>query len=152
MPRMYRVMTRDGDFPKVRQTGRELGVRERGEVLRETGVDDPRKYDIEAIEGLVSPGSGGTSVAPSLQDLPRFRVPERYGRAGLVLGARGRKPDDACWEMGDGPFESGPVEEKLVLRPDVPGHGTVQPLDEMPLTDYRSALAATQSLWTLVGD
>src|SRR5262245_5119252 len=97
-------MTREGDHPKIGPTARALGVRV------------PR--DIPVADGLVSPGTGGMSVAPSWRELPPWRIPRRLNH--LAPGAAGNDTD-ACWRMGEGPFEAGVVADRLVLRPDRPG-------------------------------
>ena len=139
MPRIYRVMTPDADgLPKVGTTARSLGVRVRSRP------DDPE--DIAVDSGHVAPGTGGMSVAPSWRDLPLHRIPQRL--AHQVPNAAGRDTD-ACWRMGDGPFEAGDFAEGLSLRPDHPEHGVVEPSHRMTLDAYRAALAATRDRWTI---
>jgi hypothetical protein len=89
------------------------------------------------------------SVAPAWRALPPFRIPRRLIR--LAPDAAG-KDEDACWRMGEGPFEEASVAESLVLRPDKPTHGVVEPSEAMPLERYRDALAATRDRWRVDED
>lgn len=138
MPLIYRVMTRDGDKPKVGPTARMLGVR----------VPPAKKPDIiPRADGIVDPMTGGMSVAPRVHNLPFYRVPARY-RA-LVPDANG-KEQDACWQMGEGSFVAAAVAAGLTLRPDSEDHGLVEPATSMSLKEYESLLAATRDDWQLV--
>jgi len=135
MPLIYRAMTPEGDRPKVGPSARTLGVRVPG--------------DIAAPGGQVSPGTGGMSVAPAWRDLPPWRIPKRLIH--LAPSAAG-KGEDACWRMGDGPFEASAVSEGLALRPDKPKHGVIEPAVPMTLDGYQTTLAATQDLWRIDED
>ena len=131
-PGAVRTMTPDGDFPMIGQTARSLGVR--------VGDAD----DIPERDGFVRPGTGGMSVAPRIEDLPRHRIPRRLRHR--VPEATGRV-GDVCWVLGEGPFEDGPVAERLLLRPDKPGHGLVEPAEAMATGEYLAGLAATRESW-----
>jgi hypothetical protein len=96
--------------------------------------------------GNVAPQTGGMSVAPSWRQLPPWRIPKRL--SALCRGASG-KNEDACYKLGAGPFERGAVSESLVLRPDAPDHGLVEPAAVMTLADLRVALAATRGGWQI---
>lgn len=86
------------------------------------------------------------SVAPTLTDLPPWRVPERLGH--LVEGATG--PDsDRVWVMGDGSFSTGPLSQGLTLRVTSKTHGLVEPDERRPFAEYEAYLAATATLWAL---
>ncbi|HEX7448427.1 MAG TPA: hypothetical protein VF306_12820 [Pirellulales bacterium] len=136
MPLIFRVMTPDGDKPKVGNTARTLGVR----------LPPNPKPDIELnSDGTVEPGRGGMSVSPDLQSLPSHRVPIRYIM--LKPDAQGRNKHDVCWRMGTGPFVDGVITDRLVLRLERDGHGFVEPAYRMSLSEYQSALAATQGDW-----
>src|SRR5688572_29078754 len=117
MPTISRTMTPDGEKPQVGSTARTLGVR--------PGADIP----VDS-KGKVSPNTGGMSVAPSLQDLPPFRIPARL--AVTIPDACGND-QDRCWRMGTGPFVPGEVALHLRLRPDSPHHATVQPEVAVPI-------------------
>jgi hypothetical protein len=128
-------MARDRDRPRIGATARDLGVRVPG--------------DIPVRDGRVSPGTGGMSVAPAWRALPPFRIPRRLIH--LAPDAAG-KDEDACWRMGEGPFEEASVAESLTLRPDRPTHGVVEPSEAMPLERYQDALAATRDRWRIDED
>ncbi len=141
MPLVYRAMTRDGDKPKVGASARCLGVRVADEK------QPNKKADVTVDDnGMVRPNTGGMSVAPSWRELPLSRIPSRL---------RDKKPHargsnrDACWRMGEGTFEAGPVGEKLILRPDSYKHGLIEPSEAMLLDDFQVALAATQDHWSI---
>ncbi|HET6880753.1 MAG TPA: hypothetical protein VFI31_11395 [Pirellulales bacterium] len=138
MPLIYRVMTRDGDKPKVGPTARTLGVRV---------PPDPSPDIRPKSEGTVEPFIGGMSVAPDIYRLPVHRVPRRY--SAYVPKAHG-KEQDTCWRWGDGPFLAGNLSAGLSLRLDRPGHGLVEPAYRMPVSQFQLALEATQDGWTLV--
>jgi len=135
MPLIYRVMTRDGDKPKVGNTARTLGVR----------LPPLPHADIEVNEdGTVEPGRGGMSVSPRLERLPKHRVPKRLCER--VPEASGFDTD-SCWHMGSGSFEAGPVAPGLLLRLLGTEHGLIEPEYRMLLADYTTALAATRDQW-----
>lgn len=139
MPLIYRVMTRDGDKPKVGPTARTLGVRV---------PPSPHPDIVPNNDGTVGPLMGGMSVAPEMRFLSAYRVPARY-RA-LVPRARGNNKQDACWRMGAGPFQAALVASGLQLRPDSRAHGVVEPASVMDVNDYQALLAATRDEWQLV--
>jgi hypothetical protein len=132
---IYRSMTREGDRPRIGPTARSLGARVPG--------------DIAARDGRVWPGTGGMSVAPAWRDLPPWRIPRRLIH--LAPDAAGNH-EDACWRMGEGPFEIGRVAEGLALRPDRPGHGTVEPSEATTVDRYQADLATTRDLWHIDED
>ncbi|HVA45966.1 MAG TPA: hypothetical protein VNH11_06225 [Pirellulales bacterium] len=137
MPLIYRVMTRDGEKPKVGNTARSLGVRLPPSPRPDVEVND---------DGTVEPGRGGMSVSPSLERLPKHRIPKRFAhRVPEVSGYDA----DACWYMGSGPFEEGPVAHGLVLKLKSEDHGLVEPAFGMPLADYLAALVATRDQWQI---
>ena len=72
----------------------------------------------------------------------------------IVEGAKSLNPDLRIWRMGEGPFQQELVTPDLLLIPDHPTaegikHGVIAPGREMPLTDYETALAGTQSQWVI---
>ena len=131
-PKVFRTMKRDatGNSPLVYASARGLGVRPR---------------DLSPCQlGLAHPNNGGMSVAPTLADLPPYRVPERLGH--LVEGASG--PDsDRVWVVGTGAFATGEFAHGLVLRVTSANHGTVEPEICCPFEQYEAHLAATATLW-----
>ena len=84
-------------------------------------------------------------MAPGWRQLPSHRIPMRLRDKGAP-DARG-KNEDACWKMGQGPFQSGRLGEKLVLDVDGMDHGTVQPAQKMVQIEFEQALAATRNDW-----
>jgi hypothetical protein len=125
----------DGYRPLIADTARGLGIRIGGGTNTDIPVD---------THGNVSPKKGGMSVAPNWRDLPLHRIPRRLKN--IVPSAAGNDKD-ACWRMGSGPFIQDTVAAGLVLRPDRPVHGNVEPSETMPLTSYQEFIAATQELW-----
>lgn len=138
MPLIYRVMTCDGDKPKVGPTARMLGVRV---------PPGPKPDIVPDDDGMVGPFTGGMSVAPDIYSLPVHRLPERYN--GYVPKAHG-KVEDACWRWGDGPFASENISTQLSLRLENLAHGLIEPAHRMYVEHYQSALAATRNGWTIV--
>ncbi len=141
MPRICRVMTIESidgkDRSKIGNTARTLRV-------RVPPADNP---DIPvALDGTVSPGGGGMSVAPTWRDLPRHRIPVRL--KALLPSASGSN-QDACWAMGEGPFEPSPVATGLSLRLESGIHGLVEPENNQPISEYRGNLAATRDQWVI---
>lgn len=133
-PKVFRTMKRDGsaNAPAVEQSARGLGVR-------------PQDLTPCAL-GLAHPGRGGMSVAPTLRDLPRHRVPARLGR--LVEGASG--PDTDCvWALGQEGFVSGPLLQGLVLRTTNSSHGLIEPDAQRPFGEYAEHLAGTANQWVV---
>ena len=136
----------DGEHPEVGRGAKLLGVR--------CGMGESDDLPVNGDE--VEPGTGGMSVAPSLDALPSHRLPRR-----LKTKYPDRFSDAAgsdrlhCWSMGEGEFLAGPVASDLVLRldPERPNqHGFVEPDKKMLLTDYEKAIAATRELWIRWGE
>jgi hypothetical protein len=99
--------------------------------------------------GMVAPRTGGMSVAPAWRFLPVHRIPRRLR---VKFPRAAGKNDLHIWRMGDGPFESGPFAERLVLRPDPEKpdrHGFVEPEVPMRVADYQQALAQTRAYWQI---
>jgi hypothetical protein len=137
MPLAFRAMLRDGDKPKTGPTKKTLGVKGGNDRFDDIAPD---------ANGNVHPGTGGMSVAPNWRNLPEHRIPKRLRH----LYPRASGSDDyACWRMGTGAFESGPIAEKLNLAVDKPKHGMLQPAGVMTLAEFQAVLAATQDLWSL---
>jgi len=138
MPKIYRVMKKDGDKPLLGETASALGVRVPRDIV--PGADN-----------VVSPDSNGMSVTPSIAAL--IRMPARMVPVRLkpfVPGAAGND-DLFAWSMGQGKWaENGePLAPGLQLRPDPTDdqHGFVEPNVAMLLDEYRAAIAATRNLW-----
>lgn len=137
MALIYRAMRADGDSPMVGHTKNDtLGVRE--------GID------IQPIQGVVQPSTGGMSVSPSLQELPPHLVPKRLRKHGYPDARRSNTlPDTFPWRMGVGPFTDGQLCDGLQLRidPSNPAHGFVEPDRPLSLEEYRVAIEATRPAW-----
>ena len=133
MPKVYRVMRREGDFPAIGESAATLGVRIPQDIQPDEG-------------GKVAPGVGGMSVSPSLADLPFFLVPKRL--AALHPSARGSNAN-FVWSYGEGAFVASYFAASLLLRPDPThlGHGFVEPERQMILEEYQDALVATRQGW-----
>lgn len=134
MPRVYRVMKGDKTGkPQIGDTSVTLGVRVPADIAPDSS-------------GMVQPGTGGMSVAPSMGDLPARMVPVRL--RSRVPGASGRDSLNV-WGMGEGAFEEASLAADLSLRPDPknPRHGFAEPEIRMALDRFRAALAATRSDW-----
>jgi hypothetical protein len=84
------------------------------------------------------------SVAPEWRLLPLHRIPPRLN----VPGAKG-KNSDACWRMGEGPFQPSFIVEGLELNVDEPTHGTVGPCQAMHQDAYIALLIGTRDLWVI---
>lgn len=137
MPRIYRVMSVEGEKPLVANSARGLGVR----------IGNGPHDDLAATaSGEVVPETGGMSVAPSWRDLPSHRIPRRLKHISPDATGQNR---DACWQMGEGKFTPAPVAEGLVLRPDGPSHGTVEPYLRISVKDYLHDLGATRDRWMI---
>ena len=95
----------------------------------------------------VHPGTGGMSVSDRLTNLPGHRLPIRLRDAGVAKASGNNKL--TVWTLGDGAFESGPINELLRLRQDPRKvtHGFIEPAAVMSRADYQGALAATQAGW-----
>jgi hypothetical protein len=125
-------MKKDEDGkPVVKDSSNGLGIR-------------PRDIAPNA-EGLVSPGTGGMSVAPRWGDLPVELIPKRL--EDKVPGAAGRN-SLACFALGEGSFEEGEIAPELRLRPNKPDHGYIEPQTKMKLEKYKDAIIATRNCWT----
>jgi hypothetical protein len=126
--------------PEVGDTATKLGVREKDLILR---------------DGNAHPGEGGMSVVSCIAGFRRRMisglcspkmVPKRLHDMGRIPGAIGHHSLH-LFRHGDGPFERGPVTERLTLVPDKDDHGTVQPSLAMPYADYRQAIVGTRNDW-----
>lgn len=137
-PRMFRSMKEEAGHPLMGANRAELGARLPG------GRGEP---DIEPDgDGLVHPGRGGMSVAPSLRHLPPHLVPRRLrGRVREATGPNHFR----VWRMGEGPFARGAVGPRLRLRPSGPHHGMVEPSGPMAVGDYQEALGSTRDAWVI---
>ncbi|MGE5783808.1 MAG: RHS repeat-associated core domain-containing protein [Myxococcales bacterium] len=120
---VYRSMRDAGGTPATGQSARALGVR--------PGTGPGTDIPVDAA-GMVHPGTGGMSVAPSPGALPAHRRPAEFGGSGK----------DPVW--GHSASDLGP---NLTYVPDSATHGTIQPSRPMKFEEYEGALCATGSCW-----
>ncbi|MFT4173775.1 MAG: RHS repeat-associated core domain-containing protein [Rhodocyclaceae bacterium] len=119
LEKIARGMVDDDGSPKVGPSARELGARPGTDIK----VDS---------NGNVHPNSGGISVAPNPDSLPRHRKPPEFGGIGK----------DPVWEI-----DTSDLGNDLKHVPDSPFHGTIQPRRTMSLEEYQEALASTKDKW-----
>jgi len=126
---MFRAMKEDGDgYPATGSSSRTLGVR----------IDDPSRDILVALNGTVSPGTGGMSVAlDTAHNLPKHRLPKS-------LGGEGRDP---VFKMS-----SAAVSASLVVRSDRYPHALVEPADVCLFAHYEKNLWGTRLSWSNLHD
>ncbi|CAN5400641.1 hypothetical protein BH10PLA2_BH10PLA2_14360 [soil metagenome] len=130
MPRIFRVMRKDGDNkPSVGQGYCQLGVR-----LNEIDMDE---------EGNAIKNHKGMSVSPAWQVSSLFVLPKRLG-----TGGRG-KDNGHCFRRGTDKFQQGPCGNGLELLPDSVTHGVVRPAQVTPITIFLQNLANTRDEWEI---
>lgn len=126
----------DRSKPRCGNSASSLGVR----VKHEPGPP-VSAYDIVAVNGVVTPMTGGMSVVSNhFETLPGHRLPRKFG--GVV--------DDHELFM----LQAASLPESLIARadkPQSPNHRAIEPAQVCLLDDYVSALHATRETWTLVG-
>jgi hypothetical protein len=89
--------------------------------------------DIPVINGRVTPGTGGMSVAlDTPMNLPDHRRPSQFGGTGK----------DPVWEI-----DLDSLGDDLTFRQDKPNHGLFEPAREMSIDECQLALAALKSRW-----
>ncbi len=118
--------------PKVGSSNKELGVRIPGDIASEAG--------------LVRPGCGGMSVAPSWRQPPIYKIPRRLRH--LRPGAAGSN-SLSCWTFGAGEFANGQFAASLILAVSSQTHGCVEPERQMPVSDYTQAITNTRDRWVI---
>jgi hypothetical protein len=92
------------------------------------------------------------SVSPSIAAIRKYKrpplrmVPSRL--SDRIPGSTG-KDSDRLYRMGEGSFLEGMIADALRLQlvPDKPGHGTIQPSEEMAFDEYRNELRSTRPMW-----
>jgi len=135
-------MSVDNGRPLVANSARGLGVR------FGDGPNDDLPVD---ADGNVHPGKG-MSVAPHWKLLPLHRIPRRLGRKHPEMRSATGRDQDACWRMGEGPFVTSSVRERLTLFVDGPRHGVIGPSLAMSKDAYLAALVATRDSWLVDED
>lgn len=140
MPKIYRIMVAKDDKPEIGSGRNMLGVRSAPDA----------NPDVVEVDGQVPVATGGMSVSMCLCAMPPLMVPRKL--RDIIPGAKNPGDDGRrVWRTGQGPFVSSPVNAMLDFRldpdPRKSGHGFVEPATPMALSDYQSALAATQEEW-----
>ncbi|SPF46302.1 conserved hypothetical protein [Candidatus Sulfopaludibacter sp. SbA4] len=118
---------RDG-HPLTGSSSRTLGVR----------IDGPSRDILVALDGTVSPGTGGMSVAlDAAQNLPKHRLPKS-------LGGEGRDP---VFKM-----PSAALPASLLVRTDRHPHAFVEPAVVCLFEHYKNNLWGTRVSWSNAHD
>jgi hypothetical protein len=122
---MFRAMKADRDgYPTTGPSSRTLGVR----------IDGPSRDILVALDGSVSPGTGGMSVAlDAAQNLPKHRLPK-------ALGGEGRDP---VFKMS-----SAALPASLLVRPDRYPHPFVEPAAVCLFEQYEKDVCGTRLAWS----
>ena len=131
MPQNYRAMKEDNGKPLTGQGSNTLGVRPDTDIVVQP-------------DGTVHPDTGEISVAPSLYDLPSFKIPKRLHERMIGRKKPTGSNDLHIWKMGNGTFTDAPLALHLALRVDDPEHGLIEPDAVMPFDEYENALYATR--------
>jgi hypothetical protein len=126
---MFRAMKADRDgYPTTGRSSRTLGVR----------IEGPSSDILAALDGTVTPGTGGMSVAlDAARNLPKHRLPR-------PLGGEGRDP---VFKMS-----SGALSASLLVRTDQYPHALVEPAVVCLLEHYEKHLWGTRPSWNNVHD
>ena len=122
---MFRAMKEEGDgFPATGASGRTLGVR----------ISGPSRDILIALDGTVSPGTGGMSVAlAAAENLPKHRLPK-------TLGGEGRDP---VFQIS-----SASLPVSLLVDVDRYPHAIVEPAAVCPCEHYQENLWGTRLSWS----
>jgi hypothetical protein len=142
----YRGMAEQNGKPKIGRSARLLGVRpnididieqipsgcvdEQGYLLPEA----ERKYQGENVAVAIK-NTKGMSVSLSIESLPAFRKPAKFGGIGR----------DQLWQI-----DNGKITGDLKAVQDSPTHVSILPRVTMLLERYELALAQTQDDWEQV--
>lgn len=123
----------------VGSNAKELGVR----VPPNSNAD----IDLDGHENVVLNGRG-MSVAENWRYLPPHLVPKRLRP---ILSSAAGSNELACFMHGNGPFQAGPINGRLVLvlKPHSPRVGNVVPSQLGSLREFQDDLAATRSDWSI---
>jgi hypothetical protein len=126
---MFRAMKADRDgCPTPGPSGRTLGVR----------IDGPSRDILVGLDGTVSPGTGGMSVAlDAAQNLPKHRLPKS-------LGGEGRDP---VFRMS-----SAALPASLLVRPERYPHAFLEPAVVCLFEQYEKNLRETRLSWSKAYD
>ncbi len=144
----YRGMAEDNGKPGVGRSARLLGVRPGIDIDVEQlplGCLDRNGYWLAAPEqqhqgeliAVAVRNTKGMSVSLSIEGLPRFRKPAKFG-------GRGKDP---LWQI-----DSSQIAGDLEAIQDSPTHVSILPKVTMRLDRYETALAETQNDWEKVDE
>lgn len=142
----YRGMATENGKPKIGRSARLLGVRPNIDINIEqipTGCLDEQGYLLpesqrKLLGDLVNVAmrdTKGMSVSLSIEGLPAFRKPVKFGGMGK----------DPLWEI-----DSSVITGDLQAVQDSPTHVSIMPRVTMTLEKYEAALASTQKYWERV--
>jgi hypothetical protein len=143
----YRCMAEQNGKPKVGRSARLLGVRPSIDINVEqipAGYLDKQGYLLADSEREIRGefvtvairDHKGMSVSLSIDGLPDFRKPTKFGGTGK----------DTLWQIDDSY-----ITEDLEAIQDSATHVSILPRTTMSLAKYEAALANTQNYWERVG-
>lgn len=142
----YRGMASEDGKPKIGRSARLLGVRPTIDINTEQmpiGFLDQQGYLLPEsqrklhgdIVAVAIRDTKGMSVSLSIEGLPTFRKPARFGGMGK----------DPLWQIDDSMING-----ELEAVQDSPTHVSIMPRVTMVLEKYETALANTQKYWERV--
>ena len=142
----YRGMAEQGGKPKIGRSARLLGIRPNIDINVEQmpiGYLDEQGYLLPEVQRKISGelvivairDTKGMSVSLSIDSLPSFRKPTRFGGTGK----------DPLWQIDDSHI----IGDLLAVQ-DSPTHVSIMPRVTMVLERYETALATTQNYWERV--
>ncbi len=142
----YRGMAEQGGKPKIGRSARLLGIRPNIDINVEQmpiGYLDEQGYLLPEAQRKISGelvivairDTKGMSVSLSIDSLPSFRKPTRFGGTGK----------DPLWQIDDSHI----IGDLLAVQ-DSPTHVSIMPRVTMVLERYETALATTQNYWERV--
>jgi hypothetical protein len=142
----YRGMAEQGDKPKIGRSARLLGIRPNTDINVEQmpiGYLDAQGYLLPESQRQISGelvtvairDTKGMSVSLSIDSLPAFRKPAKFGGTGK----------DTLWQIDDSHIIG-----DLQAVQDSPTHVSIMPKVTMVLERYETALANTQNYWEKV--
>jgi hypothetical protein len=144
----YRGMAEQNNRPKIGRSARLLGIRPGIDInieqmpigyLDEQGYllpESQRKISGELVTVAIR-DTKGMSVSISIEGLPAFRKPARFGGTGK----------DPLWQIDDNIITG-----DLQAVQDSPTHVSILPRVTMSLEGYEVALANTQKYWERVNE
>jgi hypothetical protein len=141
MPKIYRSMKEHPDGkPVIEATNKGLGVRVAPSIVTDVDLDQ---------DGRVILNGKGMSVAPTWRDLPPHLISRKLKpKYSDALGS----PQLRCFTMGDGPFQNGPIADRMDLTCNEPKHGLVVPRLLASLDQFQADLASTRDDWKIDED